>query len=178
MLFWQTALQFLNASKKLGTDHLPARYLACHRIEMALKSHLRGGGYTLGQLKGIGHSICRALAQATLTGMKKPPERVRRVLAFAEEIHSNHEYRYPHLHRPKFIGSHYLIFAGAWALGAAAPAVVRGELPRHPKERAIMKKKMLLDASDLMKWAAPKSPPSGDEILSRMMKLLAEQNAD
>jgi hypothetical protein len=101
MLMWTTAAQFLNAAKKLGADHIPACYLACHGIELALKAHLRGRGYSLNDLQKIGHSITAAVAAARASGMKSAPLRVSRVLEFAHEIHITHEYPYPHLPRPR-----------------------------------------------------------------------------
>jgi len=112
-----------------------------------------------------GHSIRRALAQANVAGMREPPLRVRRILAFAEEIHLNHEFRYPHLHRPRFIESRYLIFAGAWVLRAAAPAVVRDTVAARALGRRELEATMRRGATQLIEWARPKAPPSGDKLM-------------
>jgi len=179
MLLWQTASQFLHASKKLGTDYVPARYLACHGIELALKSHLRARGYRLGQLIDIGHSIDRALRAANSTGMKQPPMRVLYTLEFAEEIHFKHEYRYPHLHRPKFIESVYLIYAGAWALREAADAVVEITLAKRSPGRGVLRTRMKGVARELAQWAGPKIiGRKRDPMLAVMSGLLAKQITD
>ena len=77
--------RFLSGARKLGTDHLPALYLACHATELALKSHLRANGYAMSDLasREIGHRIGVALSLALETGMSKPPARVKAVLDFA-----------------------------------------------------------------------------------------------
>ena len=61
---WRHGDRFLSAARKLGTDHLPALYLACHATELALKSHLRANGYAMSDLasREIGHRIGVALS--------------------------------------------------------------------------------------------------------------------
>jgi len=172
------ASQFLYAAKKLGSDHVPARYLACHGIELALKAHLPSRGYTLDQLINIRHSIDRALASAKSTRMKQPPIRVLRILEFAEEIHFKHEYRYPHLHHPKFIESVYLIYAGAWALREATDGVLTA-IPKRTRGREALRTQMKRLATELMEWARPKIVGrKRDPVLARMMRLLEIQNTD
>jgi hypothetical protein len=97
-MLWNCGAHFLGASQKLGTDHLPALYLACHGTELALKSHLRANGYTLSQLKhrNIRHSISELLSHGLKSGMRKPPALIRTVLDFANGVHQSHDYRYPH----------------------------------------------------------------------------------
>jgi hypothetical protein len=178
LLLWSTAAQFLNAAKKLGTDHTPPRYLACHGIELALKAHLRGRGYSLDELRcSIGHSILGAIAEAKASGMKSPPIRVRRVLEFAHEIHVTHEFRYPHLHHPRFIATNYLIFAGAWALGAAAKSVSMAEVRRDQRTRVKTRTRMMQEAKNLMEWSRPRAPPSGNKALIALLDVLARQEA-
>jgi hypothetical protein len=169
-MLWSYGLQFLNASRKLGTNHLPALYLACHGIELGLKSHLRANGYSLHQLILIRHSVSEALSHAQRAGMRKPPARVSAVLEFVEEVHRDHEYRYPHA-LVQGIEARYLILGGGWALRAAAPAVSRtpGAVPL-----TVMRSK----SAGLMDWAKSQAPSrSNRQALAKMRQLLASWNA-
>jgi hypothetical protein len=52
MSMGQQAKHFLQAARKIG-DGLPATFLGCHGMELALKSHLRARGMKIEELKGI-----------------------------------------------------------------------------------------------------------------------------
>jgi hypothetical protein len=171
-LLWTTSLHFLKASRTLSGDSLASRYLACHGIELALKSQLRSKGYSLEQLRfAIGHSIVEAMAKANATGMRAFPDKVRRILEFAHEIHVTHEYRYPHLHE-KFIAANYLIFAGAWTLRAAITAVSKDEFSDRPKGLKDIRVAMKRRADELIRWATPKTPPSGGKAIKEVLARL------
>lgn len=122
-MLWSYSLQFVSAAQKLGTDHLPPLYLACHATELALKSHLRAKGYSLERLRSleIGHKIAVAASQALETGMRKPPARIGDALAFADAVHRNHDYRYPHA-GVETVSLWYFVLAAGWALREAAPS--------------------------------------------------------
>jgi len=168
-MLWSYGEQFLNASKKLGTPHLPALYLACHGIERAIKSHLRAKEYSLDALIGIRHSIAKALSHARDTGMRKPPVRIAAVLQFVEEIHRDDEYRYPHS-LVRAIEVRYFLLAGAWALRAAAPAVSRSPA-------SVSLSVMRYRSTELMQWAESQAPSRQQrQAIARMQKALAEWN--
>ena len=152
MLLWQTGSQFLHAARKLGTDHSPACYVACHGIELSLKSHLRARGFTLDALRDIGHSILRAQEAATLNGMEAAPDVVNQIFKIAEDVHAAHEFRYPHLFHPTLIQCTLLIRAGGWALIAAAPAVALSTHSGGASGDALLKR-MRKIADDLVKYS-------------------------
>jgi len=48
---------------------IPAYYLYCHAVELGLKAFLRGKGWTLKQLRGLGHNLASALSEADKAGL-------------------------------------------------------------------------------------------------------------
>lgn len=67
---WTLAEEYFEAGKVVqvaakGRISRPAYYLYTHGIELALKAYLRGCGFTLDQLKCMGHDIGQILAEAT-----------------------------------------------------------------------------------------------------------------
>jgi hypothetical protein len=126
MFMWQQAKDFLLAARKLG-DGLPATFLGCHGIELALKSYLRAHGMKIAELQRINHSLLRGLNQCVQRGMDEPPSDVWRVFDRANQVHVAEEHRYGHTYHPRLIATHYLLSAGRWSLGAAATAVAEVE---------------------------------------------------
>jgi hypothetical protein len=161
---WSYGAHFLGAAQRLGTDQLPALYLACHATELALKSHLRAHGYSVKKLASpeIGHQIAVALSLSLQTGMKRPPKRVQSVLAFADAVHQNHDYRYPYAGvRPLPIWC--FVLAAGWALREAAPAVARSS-------PSIGVDVMRTRARAAIAWAQARSPTAQQRLSQRKLQ--------
>jgi hypothetical protein len=126
MFIWQQAKDFLQAAREIG-DGLPATFLGCHGIELALKSHLRARGMKIEELRRINHSLLRGLNQCIQRGMDEPPSDVWRVFDRANKVHVTDEHSYGHTHHPRLIATHYLLLAGRWSLVASATAVAEVE---------------------------------------------------
>jgi len=169
---WRHGDRFLSAARKLGTDHLPALYLACHATELALKSHLRANGYAMSDLasREIGHRIGVALSIALETGRSKPPARVKAVLDFANAVHREHHYRNPHA-GVRALPIWYFVLAAGWALREAAPAVAR-------KTPGIGVAVLRTRARDAITWAKSRSPTAQERLSQKKMQVaLAAFNA-
>lgn len=57
---WRYAKEFAEAANsiaQLDPTSIPAYYLVCHAIELALKAFLRGSGASLSVLKRLGHDL-------------------------------------------------------------------------------------------------------------------------
>jgi hypothetical protein len=125
MLVWQEACQFLGAACEIPNYRTPRLHLAAHGIELALKSHLRANGYTLEQLRQVGHSLAKCLDHCKALGMAAPSDDDLHRLFFLSEAHVDHEWRYAHTDRPPHMEWADWIIVAEWALRAAIPAVAR-----------------------------------------------------
>ena len=159
LLMWNQGKCFLMAAKYVAEgkprergsfDH-PAQFLACHGIELVLKSFLRAKGSRLAKLRReIGHSLIEALDRCIATGMEKPVPEIDRILEFAEAAHTSHEFRYGHVYHPLHIDVADLLRTGSWALESTAFAVAQS----HGDNSAKVLPRMRTDAKALL--AAPR----------------------
>src|SRR5262245_29644966 len=101
MLMWNQSLSFLKSAayvdagpqRERGLFDSPAQFLACHGLELALKSYLRAKGYGLRKLRRkVSHSLIEALDRCISKGLDKPPQDVAHILEFADEAHTLHEF--------------------------------------------------------------------------------------
>jgi hypothetical protein len=133
LLLWNEALRFAAGAGVLSAagraPHEPlyyrcqALYLACHGIELALKSHLRAKEFSLRRLINIGHSLTKALERSIGTGMEPPPAEILHRIRFLSAAHEEHVFRYAHLHRPPHMDRADWIVVTTWSLRTAIPAV-------------------------------------------------------
>jgi len=76
MGLWTYAHQFIQAARAVANKRscwgmpVPAYYLVCHGIELALKAYLRGAGWSVNDLKRrIGHDLSRCLDEEEKQGL-------------------------------------------------------------------------------------------------------------
>jgi HEPN domain-containing protein len=72
VLMYGQAMEFLESAKRLASNDTPALFLACHGLELALKSYLRAKGAPLTKLRAIRHSIIAALNDCVAQGLVTP----------------------------------------------------------------------------------------------------------
>jgi hypothetical protein len=125
MLMWQEAAGFVKAAGEIPHYRTPRLHLATHGIELALKSHLRANGYTLDQLRALGHSLLKSLTRCKRLGFELPSMDNMDRLRLLSKAHAAHEWRYAHTDRPPHMEWGDWVLVADWALSAAIPAVGR-----------------------------------------------------
>jgi len=103
MGLWKYAKDYLDAGYTVTTSGpqtlapIPAYYLYCHAIELALKAYLRGTGASIADLKRIGHDLSKARKKAIGIGLRDicelTPEQVE-AIELANPIYSKKEFEY------------------------------------------------------------------------------------
>jgi hypothetical protein len=160
MLLWTEALSFVDAAheltrfdgKTLNEELLryrtPRLHLVSHGVELAMKAHLRANGFTLRELKRLGHSLTKLLSVCLGNDIEAPSEQRHRALEFLSAAHEQHDFRYGHTDHPPHMGHRHWIKVASWALRAAAPAVAADTVPAA--EYVSLKRAMLAKTSKLL----------------------------
>ncbi|GAB4232353.1 MAG: hypothetical protein OHK0028_07770 [Deltaproteobacteria bacterium] len=103
MGLWTYAKSYLDAGYAVATSvpralaPIPAYYLYCHAIELALKAYLRGTGASITEIKRIGHDLSKAYKKALSIGLNDiyelTPEQIE-AINLANPIYSKKEFEY------------------------------------------------------------------------------------
>ena len=103
MGLWTYANNYLDAGYAVATSvsqalaPIPAYFLYCHAIELALKAYLRGAGSSITEIKRIGHNLSKAHKIALSIGLNDVCELTQEqaeAIELANPIYSKKEFEY------------------------------------------------------------------------------------
>jgi hypothetical protein len=97
--FLTDAEAYLKAAQKLdqsddGLASAPQYYLACHSIELILKSFILIHGGTEAEVRKIRHDLLGAWERATELGLRPTDERTGQIVNILAPYHLDHSFRY------------------------------------------------------------------------------------
>src|SRR5690348_7229603 len=72
--YWRSAEHLAAAHLQVTHPHAPVTFLYCHAIELYLKAYLRAAGFSVADLKKVGHRVARLAETAAAAGLKVSPD--------------------------------------------------------------------------------------------------------
>ena len=130
---WRYAREYLAAARTLADAavglhtivvHTDITYqCACQGLELAFKAYLGARGATLGDLRGIGHPITKAMTAALDRGLEPISLDHARAIATVDQLYAAHEFRYIVTGAKVYPALQVLLAAGAAVLSTIAPTV-------------------------------------------------------